>query len=1264
MKSNMKSKWLQKCHPPSSPTRWLALAVLSLIITLPYTASAQENINNTTPDSSIIKPEEESNNTPSDIPPSINSLNSITPNGKDRRVVNLSAFDRNHFIRLFFHSSPPVGFTVTSTEETLSVTFTSPVTIDFDTIKQATKQIIKSVSLSDNGLIAKLALTTPLPQVRQFVGSGFVGLDLFLPYSKEIEDSLEIGREQKKLRTNLLKNRIKRSIPIPVKKPTGKSTSEPENIRAIGNDSPPDITPKDSAIKATTNQAEDINPTIHPSVNAHTEIIDATPKEPTLYVDEKKSSDGITLIFPWEDDTGAAMFRRADSVWIIFSKKMLLDTDKITDKQIIKSFEQIPNDEATILLIKLQDHLHTNYKTDQHPLLNFRSSRENFTWSFRIAVPETDAVREETALHKADIAIENHNGKSTLEVAAAPMAKPIIINDHEVGDKIIVTPLHVADTAITQEYNYTDVHLLKSIQGIAALIVNDSVRFEHSREAITFISDFGLNFSPELLFPGGYDPGLIANNRVLESVGDQNSVFPFKPEATQIDPEEFTFGDEETDENLENETEEESKPPPAPTEKSSNNFINELRKLQHDVTNSSDKEKPTTLYELGVFYFENMLYAEALATFQELKEFFPAYENIHQAEYIIAGSHYLLKQYRQAAEAFPPLLQYSTGRPEEAEIRLWHWASTFQLAKEQKRFFPHYMPVDYGGITHTFLEKYPATQRFHFGMVAVEDFIKKYENDKITHASSLETAKEILGFLINDTTDNVADFELNNGTFWDAKIAYLEARYEDAVTTWETLVNNVDDRFNRARSTYEIIRHKLLFGQIDIQQAIEELYYVNFIWRGDTFELELLDLIGKLYIRNGDFLNGLKAWQALVESFPNTKEALTLSGMMKQIFVQVFENKIVNNLSPFEALALFYEFRDLIPSGERGDSIIQQLSDLFVRADLLENATLVLTHQIRFRTYGKRRFELVLKLADLYLQNNQPHKAQEIFDLLPNNYSPPEDLQLVEKYTRARVETALENYFNALTILHHDVTTKANNLRAEIFWEQENWFGIIRILESKLDKIDEDAPLPLTPRQVKTVMRLAIALNSQSEYSKLQTLRERFLSRITDRQDITVFTFITSDTQSLDHEFFEETVQLGTIEDFIITYAFWEENNWQAVINIVAPRVANYSGSAAELSKEQINDIVRLVTAYTMSESLNKKDQDNWRRILRDFRDVTVNKSNIALFHAFDDRFRPTKDDAVFDKKVPLKSIKEFVDVYKTISSISELNAKTRDTTF
>ncbi len=93
------------------------------------------------------------------------------------------------------------------------------------------------------------------------------------------------------------------------------------------------------------------------------------------------------------------------------------------------------------------------------------------------------------------------------------------------------------------------------------------------------------------------------------------------------------------------------------------------------------------------------------------------------------------------------------------------------------------------------------------------------------------------------------------------------------------------------------------------------------------------------------------------------------------LFSQLFNGPRADDMPAVQALALFYEFRELTPIGRRGDEMIRRLADRLAAVDLLDQASELLQYQVEHRLDGSARAHVASRLAMIYLTNRKPDRA-------------------------------------------------------------------------------------------------------------------------------------------------------------------------------------------------------------------------------------------------------------------------------------------------
>ena len=96
---------------------------------------------------------------------------------------------------------------------------------------------------------------------------------------------------------------------------------------------------------------------------------------------------------------------------------------------------------------------------------------------------------------------------------------------------------------------------------------------------------------------------------------------------------------------------------------------------------------------------------------------------------------------------------------------------------------------------------------------------------------------------------------------------------------------------------------------------------------------------------------------------------------MSDVFNELYLNDGADIMPPVEALGLFDEFKELTPSGEKGDTMIRKLADRLAQVDLLGRAAELLQRQIDFRLKGTEKAQVGARLATIRVLNKEPELA-------------------------------------------------------------------------------------------------------------------------------------------------------------------------------------------------------------------------------------------------------------------------------------------------
>jgi len=302
----------------------------------------------------------------------------------------------------------------------------------------------------------------------------------------------------------------------------------------------------------------------------------------------------------------------------------------------------------------------------------------------------------------------------------------------------------------------------------------------------------------------------------------------------------------------------------------------------------------------------------------------------------------------------------------------------------------------------------------------------------------------------------------------------LSGDFSGAVTAWEEVANG-EHRPSIANAV--VLRANLLLStrKIKEKEAIKELEKLRFAWRGGEFEFALLRRLGRLYLDIGDYRNGLRTLRAAASNFRGNPEAGAVTQEMTGAFIDLYLNDAADEMTPVRAIALFEEFKELTPSGAKGDEMIRKLADRLAAVDLLGRAAELLEQQVEFRQKGVEKARVGAQLATVYILNREPEKA---IDALKKSNVPDQPPELMEqrRLLSARSLIELKRQNEALVLLEDDASRGADLLRTEVFWQSKNWSSAAGSLRKLVSSTGAAPGRTLDDRQALFVLNWAVAM--------------------------------------------------------------------------------------------------------------------------------------------------------------------------------------------
>ncbi|MFP4465406.1 MAG: tetratricopeptide repeat protein, partial [Alphaproteobacteria bacterium] len=321
--------------------------------------------------------------------------------------------------------------------------------------------------------------------------------------------------------------------------------------------------------------------------------------------------------------------------------------------------------------------------------------------------------------------------------------------------------------------------------------------------------------------------------------------------------------------------------------------------------------------------------------------------------------------------------------------------------------------------------------------------------------------------------------------------------FDDAAKVWKPLLTS-HDRYHAVQAELALVNNLFSRGEILASEAIDRVENIRFSWRGDSLEILILHRLGNLYIADQKYAAGLSILReaATLSNKPDEQDRITMD--MADTFSRLFVDKDADQLSPVRALAIFNEFRELLPVGEAGNIALKNLAERLVRVDLLKQAGTLLDDLLHFRVKDKEAAEVGTRLAVVRLLDHEPKQALKALDESENDFI-TEDLAQERLLIRARALSDLGNVNQALELLQQTESIAAKRLEVDINWRAGRWKAVAAILE---DIIDFELRNPIRgsredmeqqqARVIDFVLKRGIALSLLERTDELKELEEDY----------------------------------------------------------------------------------------------------------------------------------------------------------------------------
>ncbi|QND72272.1 tetratricopeptide repeat protein [Tardiphaga robiniae] len=341
-------------------------------------------------------------------------------------------------------------------------------------------------------------------------------------------------------------------------------------------------------------------------------------------------------------------------------------------------------------------------------------------------------------------------------------------------------------------------------------------------------------------------------------------------------------------------------------------------------------------------------------------------------------------------------------------------------------------------------------------------------------------------------------------------------REKDALSKYQDVTGSVD-RQSAAEAKLREINLRQKRNEISSEDALHDLEVLAVTWRGDGTEVQVLQILSRMYAELGRYNDSLLAARTATERQANSEAARQVQDEAQALFSQIYLSPKGDSLPPVDALAMFYEFRELTPIGRRGDEMIRRLADRLVAVDLLDQAAELLQYQVDHRLEGAARSQVAARLAMVYLMSRKPDRAiaalrtTRIADL--NG-----ELRQQRLLLEARAQSDIGRRELALDIISHVSGREAIRLRSDIYWSSRRWREASEQIELYYGDRWRDFS-PLTPSEKSDIIRAVVGYALAEDALGLARFREKYAPLMNVGADKIAFDTASKPTSTNSSEF-------------------------------------------------------------------------------------------------------------------------------------------------
>jgi tetratricopeptide (TPR) repeat protein len=729
-------------------------------------------------------------------------------------------------------------------------------------------------------------------------------------------------------------------------------------------------------------------------------------------VELQRDGSMLKLSFPFAAPVGAAVFRRADALWLVFDTKADFDLTALDSEpsHAIRSYDVTRTYDAGIVRLRLS-----------RPLLASVSANGP-VWTVNIG----DSVVDPT--HGLEIS-RNMIGPNRANVSI-PFEEPQQLHhivDPDAGDNLVVATALPPSRGFINEQDFIEFRVLASTQGVVIEPLADDVDVQLAPDKVVVSRPSGLTLST-------------AMQSLFHGSGMRSEMFD--SQIWGVDRESSYW------------------------ERQSN--------LIAAAAAAPENKRFTPRLDLARFYLARDMYPEAKGVLDvALKDDRPT-TGAASATVLRSVAEVMMNR---PEDALKDLAEPGIGDQHDAPLwRALAYARQGKWAQARAGFKTAEAAV--------------ATLPIELQRVALKD--------------EMRSALEVGDF--DGASNDLNDFQtVGVPRSMEPMIAVLMGRLaegmghiEDALAAYRTAA----DSWDRPAAAQGLLRETLLrysTGDLKREAVISQLESLTTIWRGDETEIEALKELAHLYTEDGRYRDAFYVMRSAMAAHPDSAMTRQIEDEAAVTFDSLFLSGKGDGMPAIDALALFYDFRELTPIGGRGDEMIRRLADRLISVDLLDQAADLLQYQVDHRLQGAARAQVATRLAVIYLMNRKADRALATLRAT-RTADLSNDLRNQRLLLEGRALSDLGRHDLALEVIGNVDTREAIRLRSDILWAARRYGEAAEQIELMYGDRYKNFE-PLTEIEQQDILRAEIGYGLSDDKIGLGRFREKYAAKMAETPD-------------------------------------------------------------------------------------------------------------------------------------------------------------------